>query len=258
MTLFNRITVIDTETTNLDANVAEICEVATAQFNGFEWVGQSSFYGTREPIPHKASAKNHISQRMLVGKPLFLEDQNASKGIMSYDTTDYYVAHNSFYDESVLKKAFNANQLVFDKKFICTMRLADKLYGDRMELRNLSYLRYFLELNVPDTVVAHRALDDVIVTACLFEQEVKDGLEAGLLGNTNDINKEIYDLCWAPQPITKFPFGKHKGELLKDIPTDYYIWAINNMDALNEKSELYDIDLAAAVAALLTERLEVS
>lgn len=29
------------------------------------------------------------------------------------------------------------------------------------------------------------------------------------------------------------PFGKHKGQLLEDIPTDYLQWAYDNLDRLN-------------------------
>ena len=35
-------------------------------------------------------------------------------------------------------------------------------------------------------------------------------------------------------PRIKMPFGKHRGELLEDIPTDYIEWCLGNMERLSE------------------------
>ncbi len=257
MNIFDGLTVLDTETTDLDSKTAEVCQVATARFNGFEWQGKAAYYGTVDPIPHKASAKNHISRRMLAGKPVFLQQLDSSLDILQYDATGYYVAHNSAYDQSVLVQRFTNAGLTWDKPFICTMRCAEKLYADTMELKNLSYLRYFLELNVPDETVAHRAEADVLVTTALLEQIIADAITGGYLDPSSSISiaEQLYVWCWEPKPITKFPFGKHKGEPLIDVPTDYYLWLIDNSNAFKANSDQYDVDLTAAVTKVLEGRI---
>lgn len=257
MNLYDGLTVADTETTDLNSKVAEVCQVATARFDGFEWQSRASYYGTVNPIPFKASAKNHISRRMLAGRPVFLEDVQESMFTLAYEETRYFVCHNSNYDKSVLVERFNDAGLVWDKEFICTMRCADKLYGDRLELKNLSYLRYFLELNVSDDIVAHRAEADVLVTSALLEQIIKDAIDSDILdpNSSEPIADQLYRWCWAPKPITVFPFGKHRGEALTEVPTDYYLWAIDNSNSFNTNSDQYDVDLTAAVTKVLEGRI---
>jgi hypothetical protein len=43
------------------------------------------------------------------------------------------------------------------------------------------------------------------------------------------------------------PFGKHKGELMIDVPRSYWRWAMANMDSLNEEADNFDPDFAASV-----------
>lgn len=257
MNLYDGLTVLDTETTDLNSKTAEVCQVATAQFDGFEWKGTASYYGTVDPIPYKASAKNHISRRMLNGLPTFLQDQTSSLQVLNYDSTRYYVAHNSAYDKSVLVNRFADQGLTWDKEFICTLRCADKLY-DWLELKNLSYLRYALELNVPDDVIAHRAEADVLVTSALLEQIIKDAIDSDILDPNLSvpIADQLYKWCWAAKPVSVFPFGKHKGEALVDVPTDYYLWAIDNSNSFNANSDQYDVDLTTAVTKVLEGRIQ--
>ncbi len=58
-----------------------------------------------------------------------------------------------------------------------------------------------------------------------------------------------------PIPITKWSIGKkYAGRDLEDIPTDYYLWAIANIDELNETNSRYNRDLTNSVEKILTER----
>ena len=38
----------------------------------------------------------------------------------------------------------------------------------------------------------------------------------------------------SPSPGMKMPFGKHKGELLENLPTDYIQWLLGNLEDLRE------------------------
>lgn len=259
------VTVLDTETTNLYPEKAEIVEVAGARYDGQAWNVRSMLLGAVNGIPPEASAKNHISQRMIAGKPTFAQSQDGVAEILAWDTSSYLVAHNSKYDQTVLAKAWaeagdqkRSIEASHANLWICTHRLSKHLLRDvdfpDMQY-NLSFLRYKLDLPVPDELPAHRADADTLTCAVLFEFLVDYAIATGLIADDDSIGSTLHALCWSPFDIKAWPFGKHKGKLLSEIETDYYMWAIENMDALNENKGGYDPDLAASVAAELERRL---
>ena len=105
--------VLDTETTNLYAEKAEICELATATYNAgaFSWMHSSSLFGTIHPIPPEASAKNNISKSMLAGKPTFGQKWNIAAEMLDQGKKTYYIAHNSEYDRRVFENVVNRDNL---------------------------------------------------------------------------------------------------------------------------------------------------
>ena len=52
-----------------------------------------------------------------------------------------------------------------------------------------------------------------------------------------------------------WPYGKHKGTEIKLLPNDYIIWAIDNMDVLNQDNSNYNFDLAHSLKAEIENRL---
>ena len=38
--------------------------------------------------------------------------------------------------------------------------------------------------------------------------------------------------------MLRLPFGKHKGELLEDIPSDYLTWLLENVEDLREELKM--------------------
>jgi DNA polymerase III epsilon subunit-like protein len=256
------ITVLDTETTNLIPEDAEIVEIAAAKYNGKTWDINDMLLGSKNPIPPEASAKNHISNRMIAGLPTF-EDKHID--ILNMILTDsYLVAHNSNYDQTVLSVSYNrcqaqsvADFMKSNDNWICTHRLAKKLLDfDFADMQyNLSFLRYKLDLPVPDDYGSHRANVDTFSCALLFEFLVDYALETNAIKLNDDIGKQLHTLCWSPFQISKWPWGKHKGKLLSEIETDYFQWAIKNLDALNDSHKRFDPDLAASVAEELSKRV---
>jgi DNA polymerase III epsilon subunit-like protein len=263
-TFLRSVTVLDTETTNLYPDKAEIVEIAGASYDGQNWQVESRLFGAADGIPPEASAKNHISMRMIEGKPTFIEQLDEAKRIMGLMTSTFFVAHNCAYDQTVLDKAFvaagdhgAATLAIGQNWWICTHRLSKKLLDvnfDDMEY-NLSFLRYKLDLPVDDDMPSHRAGADTLVCAVLFEFLVDYALALDMVTDGPDLGAQIHALCWGPVAIDKWPFGKNKGKLLKDIPTDYYVWALDNMDSLKEGGDRFDPDLAASVARELERRL---
>ena len=260
-----RVTVLDTETTNLHADIAEIVELAGARYNGQTWEVSSQLFGATNGIPPEASAKNNISNRMIADLPKFMQSIEQVDEILHTSDTSYYVAHNCQYDQTVLSKSWqeagcsNLAKIAADtQRWICTYRLAQQLmevnFADMQY--NLSYLRYKLDLPVEDNTVAHRAGDDTLVCAVLFEFLVDFALANNYVTDGPDLGEQLHHLCWQPILYQTWPFGKNKGSDFSEIPTDYYLWALKTLDALNEEKPDFNFDLSESVRVELERRLE--
>lgn len=258
------VAVMDTETNNLIPEHAEIVELAAARYNGYEWSASSKLFGARNGIPPEASAKNHISKRMIDGLPTFAQAIDEAKTLINWPNSAFWVAHNCTYDQAVLSSSFiaascNSDILVAQdtQRWICTYRLAKKVIPhDFKDMQyNLSFLRYKLDLPVSDDLPAHRAYADTMVCAVLFEFLVDYAIASGLVSNNETLVTQIHNLCWAPIAISNWPFGKNKGKSFKEIPTDYYLWALANMDCLNDKHADFNRDLAENIRIELESRL---
>lgn len=245
--LFRSCTIFDTETTSLDFREAEVIQFATVNYatDAKRWgVVFDEYYKPSKPISPHVSAICYITNRMVEDKPSFESQLVDIQSLL--DKTPYLVAHNAFYDEKVLSR--------YDLKLppiICTMRMAKKIYESerRVEAYNLSYLRYALDLPIPDDVIAHRADQDSIVTASLFEHLVDAAIQNWY------INEKKGPLCdqivkWLADPIIThtMPFGKYRGEKMQNVPLSYWQWALETLDSLNESMPEYDRDFAASVA----------
>jgi len=77
-------------------------------------------------------------------------------------------------------------------------------------------LRYHLELDVsPDPQApAHRALQDVLVTASLFRRMLAE----------EDCIEKMIAAEKEPALLPRVTFGKHKGKAWRDVPDDYLEW----------------------------------
>lgn len=263
-TFLKSISVIDTETTNLIPEKAEIVEVAGASYDGHRWNVVSGLFGARNGIPPEASAKNHISNRMIKDKATFADSVDNAKNLLGWKDATYFVAHNCRYDQAVLSQAFisascNKDAIIAQDtgRWLCTHRLAKQLIPhDFKDMQyNLSFLRYKLDLPVDDELAAHRAGSDTLVCASLFEFLLDYAIANNLVNDGPDLGKELHALCWRPFTVTVWPFGKNKGKSFKEIPTDYYMWALGNMDCLNETHKDFDRDLAENVRIELESRL---
>jgi|APCry1669189733_1035249.scaffolds.fasta_scaffold11484_2 DNA polymerase-3 subunit epsilon len=264
-TFLKSVTVLDTETTNLHAEQAEIVEIAGARYDGKNWIVKDALLGAVNSIPPEASAKTRISNRMIANKPKFVDSLDLVDDLLHTNNTTYFVAHNCQYDQTVLAKSWleaGQNQLAEianDKsRWICTYRLAKQL----MEVSftdmqySLSYLRYKLDLPVDDAAVAHRAGDDTLVCAVLFEFLVDYALATEQATDEPDLGEQIHNICWRPLVYKTWPFGKNKGKEFHEIPNDYYLWALKNLDALNEDRPDFNYDLSESVRVELERRLE--
>lgn len=257
--LFSECTIFDTETTSLDFREAEVIQFATADYilarSGEGWkVTFDSFYKPSKPISPHVSAICFITNKMVEDRPSFEDELDYIQSL--FDKTQYIVAHNAFYDEKVLAR--------YDLKLppmLCTMRMAKKIYESNksVEAYNLSYLRYALNLPISDDIIAHRADQDSLVTAALFEHLVNAAVQDWHVDEKKGpLGQQL--VKWLEEPIIvhTMPFGKHKGKPMQDVPLDYWQWALETLPSLNENAMEYDRDFAASVAHAVGKIFEKS
>lgn len=251
----SQILILDTETTGLDTSTAEIVELAGLQPNKDD-MAWSTLYGTMAEIPPEVSEITHISNRMIKGKPRFEEKLNADfQSLLT--SNQIFIAHNAKYDREVLTTAYknaevDESQIANVDNWICTLKLARFLIPG-MKSYKLDYLRYALELDA-DQYSAHRASGDVMVTFELMKYLLAQAFTTGAINENSDIGLELVNLSQTPIPYTKWPFGKHKDVLITEIPIDYVVWALTNLDSLKEDHPNFNSDLAFTIQEELKRR----
>lgn len=244
-TFLEQCIILDTETTGKDYKTAEIIESGFVIRENREWV---IFQELHKPvameIPATVQAICYITNQMVKDASVFVDSKETFQLVMDGFSNGYAVGHNYFYDMKVLQN----HGINLPKTSICTWRMAKKLFNgvESIQETNLPYLRFALELDVPITMYCHRAGNDSYITARLLEVLI-ELMEDGILNKELPYGPQIAK--WAAEPIIyqRFPFGKHKGELLTDIPHSYWQWAMKNTDWFNEEADNYDPDLSASI-----------
>ncbi|HEV7701915.1 MAG TPA: exonuclease domain-containing protein [Candidatus Paceibacterota bacterium] len=209
MNTASKIIFFDTETTgNTEKDFLVQIAYKSAGDNNEKFMG---LYKPPIKIPPEASAIHHITNKMVDGKPAFVDSPDSKKiKELFEDENSIVVAHNAPFDLEVIKK-----EGIIPKKFICTLRLARHLDAqEKIERYNLQYLRYLLDLDVEAT--AHDAMGDVLVLEKLFERLKKKMLDAENLSEDQVIN-EMIEISSHPSLFTKLRFGKYKGKRIEEV-----------------------------------------
>jgi exodeoxyribonuclease X len=159
-----RAVVLDTETTG-DGEEDQVIELATVQLelpSGKELTRWRSFVMPDVHIKPEARGAHHIADDELEGAPTMSELLQA--GIPGLDEEDIaVVAHNMSFDSRLLRQS----GLDVGQRVLCTWKLARHLYPHAPNHKNQT-LRYWLGVDV-QTGATHRALDDALVTAGIFQ-----------------------------------------------------------------------------------------
>lgn len=212
-TIFN---VVDVETTGLDPARDKIVEFACVPCSIKNGVMHDlRFSGLVNPgvkIHPAASAIHHITDEMMPdAKPL--------PELLSVMGPGPLVAHCAAFDSAFLN---------LGEPFLCTMRLAQKLWPDLDGYGN-QFLRYYFKLDIPGQIAAmpmHRALPDAIVTAYLLLYELAEVIKRSKEPDSITVHGLIE---WIEKPIllSVCRFGKHKGTKWSAVPKDYLQWALS-------------------------------
>lgn len=172
------------------------------------------------PIPPEMSAIHHITDRDVIGAPLWLGVHNALRS--GRPAPSVYVAHRAAFESQWIEIPPNAY-------WICTWKVALVLWPDAPKHSNQA-LRYYLGLDLDKRLAMppHRAGPDGYVTASILIMA---------LGRAS-----IKDMVnWSIQPaLLRTPgFGEHRDEKWADIPTDYLRWIINKSDMAKTNVDVY-------------------
>jgi len=208
---------LDTETTGVDTEKDDVIQIA---YQVVDELGSPltdiavQFCSTVTSVPYAASAVNHIIAEDLIKAPSIDDVIRDINTVCKEYNVKAMVCHNLPFDGPMLAK-YHIPPKFSVLEGLCTLKLARSLFPDA-DSHALQFLRYYLKLDVPRDVGAHRADVDVIVLASLF-REILEKVPTldGLLG-----------ICDRPVYIKRMPFGKHKGTLLTDIPGSYIEWAL--------------------------------
>ena len=212
---------LDTETTGAAQN-DRLCQLAYKTEKG-EIVNQ--LFKPPLPITIDAMCVHHITNEMVENKPAFKGRPHHQRlvDLLNRDK-NILVAHNAKFDVDMLEK-----EGIHPKRIICTLKIARHMDTKGVIPRySLQYLRYFLGIKINAT--AHDALGDILVLEKLFERlfaKMSKNIGPGAVEN------RMMDISSKPVLLARMSFGKHKGELFKDIPQKYLKW-LSGTDDLDE------------------------
>ena len=202
--------IFDTEATGIKEPV--LIEAAWLELESIEPFTVANPFVQRfnpgKPITLGALATHHIMDEELIDCP-------PASSFRLPDDVGYIIGHNVDFDWEVIGKP--------EIKRICTLALARKLWPD-LDSHTQSALLYYLERNSAREQLrnAHSALTDVGICAVILEHICQQlGVKTA---------EDLYAESEKARIPTTMPFGKHKGLMLADLPSDYKQWLLGQGD----------------------------
>lgn len=220
--------VFDTETASLQGGVAEIAIAVINENFDVVW-SADSLINPERPIDPSASGVHHITDAMVKNSPTLREFMAMHNHPFDFpDLT--LVGHNVAFD---IRMCAQVLPPTFRKA--CTLKLARAVWPKEVSDHKLQTLRYHFGLESGD---AHRAMGDVHTTISLMK----------LISKTRGWSlAEMVRQAQAPISLdTPFPFGKHKGTKLRDIPKAYASWALRELKDLDPDLKVALTTIAAS------------
>jgi len=168
--------VVDTETTGLDARNNQIIDIAVVSIKNGKIINKyETLINPGRRIPDYITMYTGIDNRLVEDAPNFSEISYELKDLI--DRT-IIVAHNALFDLRFLSKEFNRTNLVLKTDYLCTVKTCRKLYPN-LKRYNLDILTKHFDIKIKNR---HRAMGDAIATAELFLKIRKE-------------NKQIWDIA---------------------------------------------------------------
>ena len=207
--------ILDTETNKLSGYPIEIAHISCSFEQGVLQIESNSafdeYFSCPEPIELGAMATHHILETDIADKPSY-------EVFRLPENTEYLIGHNIDYDLKAIKLCDSS----INVKGICTLALA-RMVWDELETHNLTAMYYHvmstdLEKARKHLRNAHNARWDIYFTGVVL-QAIVEKLAI------KDINSlyQMSEIARIPKRIT---FGKHKGELIDELPDSYIDWLL--------------------------------
>lgn len=200
--------IIDTETDQgRDARPIQVATINVA--TGFEWMQYFNSGRTISPIVIKVHG---ITDADVAGCARFDLDK--------FELPEYLIGHNVRFDWRVIGQP--------STKLICTVRLARVAFPEWRYYGQSKCIEQLLGVDAASkmTIAAHDALGDarmcyLLYQACCTRLQIAptDFAAAHTIANT-------------AHPVSKMPFGKHKGKPIKEVPISYIKWMLGNIHNL--------------------------
>ncbi|NJN27550.1 MAG: GIY-YIG nuclease family protein [Cyclobacteriaceae bacterium] len=161
-------TIIDIETTGGTARSHRIIEIAIVTYADGQVVDRyATLINPMKFVPAFISSLTGITNEMVEHAPTFEE---VAETILSKTEGQIFVAHNVNFDFSFLKQEFNILGIKFERKKLCTVRLAKKIVPG---LRSYGLGALTSELGIEITN-RHRALGDAEATALMLDHLIRN------------------------------------------------------------------------------------
>jgi len=235
------IRVIDFETCGLPPKDGQVVEVALVDIDARELAlsdggstyvcergrSWSSLVNPLRPIPPEMSAIHHITDDMVAGAPVL--DDLMPELLDGFEGAPLFAAHNSRFEQGCAPPWLIG-------QWICTYRCSLLAWPEAPSHSNQA-LRYWLKLKFADDPgLPHRALGDAYVTAALLRRLLSFyPLDALIASSTQ------------PALLPRFRFGKHKGEPIAGVPSDYLQWLLRNPSSDVAASDAEDVRFTCQV-----------
>ncbi len=156
-------TIVDIETTGGTAKRHKIIEIAIVTFDGIQIVDAwSTFINPNEPVPAFITSLTGINTHMIAHAPTFAQ---VAPQILEKTHEKVFVAHNVNFDFGFLKKEFAEIGITFDRKKLCTVRLAKNIVPG-FRSYGLGSLTGALGITIENR---HRALGDALATVKVLD-----------------------------------------------------------------------------------------
>lgn len=221
------IRVLDFETTGFPPN-AGVCEIGwtdlTIMPDAPVEISETVAFLTNPglPIGQKAQEVHGITDAMVSDAPAYaLGFRRAMEG------ADAFCSHNAEFEQNWFAGG--------GKPYLCTYKIALALSPELPNHKNGNLPGLLgIDLDLDRCEPLHRAGPDTYVTAMILRH---------YLGKASF--SDLMQISAGARRITRMPFGKHQGVEIRNLPTEYMRWAVDNLSAK---------DVVAAMKAELRAR----
>ena len=210
--------ILDTETNDLNGYPIEIAYSTCSFEQGVLAVDHDQvfdeYFSCPAPILFGAMAVHHILESDIANKPSY-ETFRLPEG------TEYLIGHNIDYDIRAIQLCDKSIEV----KGICTLALARSVWED-LDSHALGSCYYFVmedkEAARRHLRHAHNAKADIYFTGVVLQAL----LEKLAIKDMSSLF-QMSEIARIPKKIT---FGKHKGELIDELPDSYISWLLKQPD----------------------------